>query len=105
MENVKKRALIGVISSVIGLFCHFPTQFLQIEGDGEEGKVHGDLVLAEVTEPFITHIVFHLAEDSLGFYTSSSSVFQSFFGGKEFTGLFLILVEAVIDFQCPPVSF
>ena len=102
---MKNQVIIGVISSIIGLFCHFSTQFLQIEGDGKEGKVHGDLVFAEVTEPFIPHVVFHLAEDSLGFDTSSTSVFQPFFGGKEFTGLFLIFVEPVIDFQGSPVSF
>ena len=102
---MKKRAVIMVVSSVIGLFCYFPTHFLQVEGDGEESKVHGDLVFAEVTEPFITHIVFHLAENGFGFDTSSASVFQPFFGGKEFTGLFLILVEPVIDFECPCVCF
>ena len=102
---MKKRAVIGVVSSVIGLFCHFSTQFLQIKGDSEESKVHSDLVFAEVTEPFIPQVVFHLAENGFGFDTSSASVFQPFFGGKEFTGLFLILVEAVIDFQGSPVNF
>ena len=53
---MKKRAIIGVISSIIGLFCYLATHFLQIEGDGKEGKVHGDLVSAEVTEPFISHV-------------------------------------------------
>ena len=76
---MKKQAIIGVISSLIGLFGYLATHFLQIEGDGKEGKVHGDLVFAEVTEPFITHVVFHLAEDSLRFNTSSSSVFEAFF--------------------------
>ena len=71
---MKKRALIGVISSIIGSFCYLATHFFQIEGDGEEGKVHVDLVLTEVTEPFITHIVFHLAEDCLRLYASSSPV-------------------------------
>ena len=78
MGNVRKRAILGVISSIIGLFCYLATHFLEIEGDGEEGKVHGDLVFAEVTEPFISHVVFHLAEDCLGFYASSSPVLQSF---------------------------
>ena len=76
---MKKRAIIGVISSIIGLFCYLATHFLQIEGDGEEGKVHADLVFTEVTEPFISHVVFHLAENGLGFNTSSSSVLEPFF--------------------------
>ena len=102
---MKKQVIIGVIPSIIGLFCYFATHFLQIESNGKEGKVHGDLVLAKMSEPFITHVVFDLAENGFGFDTSSASVFQSFFGGKKFTSLFLILVEAVIDFQGSPVYF
>ena len=71
---MKKRAIIGVISSIIGLFCYLATHFLQIEGDGEEGKVHVDLVLTKMPEPFISHVVFHLAEDCLRLYASSSPV-------------------------------
>ena len=76
---MKNQAIIGVISSLIVLFGYLAAHFLQIEGDGKEGKVHCDLVFAEVTEPFITHVVFHLAEDSLRFNTSSSSMFEAFF--------------------------
>ena len=36
--------------------------FLYVEGNGEEGKVHSDLVFAEVPEPFVLHVCLHLPE-------------------------------------------
>ena len=63
-----------VIPSLIVLFCYLGTHFLEIESDGKECKVHVDLVFAEVAEPFISHVVFHLTENSLGLYAPSSPV-------------------------------
>ncbi len=40
----------GPVSAVSGGFCYFCGHFLDIEGDGEEGKIHRDLVFAEVAE-------------------------------------------------------
>ena len=37
------------------LFSHF----LYVECNGEEGKVHCYFVLAEVSEPFVSHIEFY----------------------------------------------
>ena len=69
----------GRIFPVFGLFRYFRTHFLYIEGNGEEGKVHRDLVFAEVPEAAVCHVGLHLSEDGFGFYASSSAVFESFF--------------------------
>lgn len=60
------------------LFCQFCTHLFYIEGNGKEGKVHEDLILSKMAETFVIHIVFHLSEHGFRFYTSLSSVFQSF---------------------------
>ena len=60
----------GCISAVSGGFCHFCGHFLDVEGDGEEGKVHSDLVFAEVAEALVMHVVLHLPEHGLRFYGS-----------------------------------
>ena len=65
-----KMAKMGRISSVSGGFCDFCGHFLDVEGDGEEGKVHGDLVFAEVAEAFVVHVVLHLPEHGLRLYGS-----------------------------------
>ena len=54
------------------------THFLQIEGNGKEGKVHFDLVFSKMSESFVSVVGFHLTENSLGLYTSSSSVPDTF---------------------------
>ena len=59
-------------------FCHFCSHFPDVEGHGEEGKVHCDLVLAEVAEALVPHVVFHLSEDGLWFYRTFGAVFKSF---------------------------
>ena len=58
-------AKMGRISSVSGGFCDYCSHFLDVEGDGEEGKVHGDLVFAEVAEALVMHVVLHLPEHGL----------------------------------------
>ena len=63
-------AKMGRISSVSGGFCDFCGHFLDVEGDGEEGKVHGDLVFAEVAEAFVVHVALHLPEHGLRLYGS-----------------------------------
>ena len=40
------------------------------------GEVHSDLVLAEVPESFVLHIVFYLTEDGLGLYGTPRAVFE-----------------------------
>ena len=61
-------AKMGRIPSVSGGFCHYSGHFLDVEGDGEEGKVHGDLVFAEVAEALVLHVVLHLPEHGLRLY-------------------------------------
>ena len=68
-----------VITAITSLFCYLGAHFLQIKGNGEESKVHGNLVFVEVSESFVRHIVLHLAENSLGFNSSPSPMFYSFF--------------------------
>ena len=65
---------------VYTFFFHFSTHFLYIEGHGKEAKVHENLILSKMTETLVVHIVFYLSEHSFRFYTSLSSVFQSFLG-------------------------
>src|SRR3712207_8449764 len=56
------------------LFRSFCTHLFYIEGNGQEGKVHKDLVLSKMSETFVVHIVFYLSEHGFRFYTSLSSV-------------------------------
>ena len=67
------------IFPVFGLFRYLSAHFLDVEGNGEEGKVHRDLVFAEVSEAAVCHVELHLSEDGFGFDTSSSPVSESFF--------------------------
>lgn len=93
------------VSPVFGLFCYLGTHFLEVEGYGEEGKVHCDLVLSKVTEAPVCHTGFHLSENGFRFNASSPSVPDSIFGGEKFAGCFLVLVEPVVDFDYTPVTF
>ena len=86
----------GRIFPVYGLFRYFRAHFLDVEGNGEEGKVHCDLVFAEVTEAAVCHIELHLSEDCLRFDTSSPSVFESFLRGQQFACLSFIFVESMV---------
>ena len=54
----------------MGGFRCFCGPFLDVEGDGEEGKVHCDLVFAEVSEALVVHVVLHLPEHGLRLYGS-----------------------------------
>ncbi len=63
-------AKMGRISAVSGVFRPFGGPLLDVEGDGEEGEVHCDLVFAEVSEAPVCHVVFHLPEHGLGLYRS-----------------------------------
>ena len=58
-------------------FWHFFGHFLEIESHGEEGKVHRDLVLAEMAESLVLHVVLYLPEDSLRFNRALRPVFES----------------------------
>ena len=95
----------GRIFPVFGLFRYFRTHFLYIEGNGEEGKVHRDLVFAEVPEAAVCHVGLHLSEDGLGLYTPSPPVSDTFLRCEQFAGFSFVLVEAVVYLDCPPVAF
>ena len=60
----------GAYFPVFGLFRYFLAHFLDIEGYGEECKVHCDLVFAKVTEAAVCHVELHLSEDCFRFDTS-----------------------------------
>ncbi len=70
--------------------------FLGVEGDGEEGEVHGGLVLAEVPEALVLHVVLHLAEDGLGLYGTPRAVFEPPPRGEPLPRLSLELHQAVV---------
>ena len=67
---------------VYAYFCHYCTHLFYIEGNGKEGEVHKDLVLSEMPETFVVHVIFYLSEHGFRFYASSPPVFQPFLGAK-----------------------
>ena len=69
------QAKMGCISPVFGLFRYLRAHFLDVEGYGEEGKVHCDLVFAEVAEAAVCHVELHLTKDGFRLDASSSAVF------------------------------
>ena len=87
--------------SIHTFFSHFCTHLFYIEGNGKEGKVHEDLILSKMAETFVVHIVFHLFKHSFRFYTSLSSVFQSFLGTQQLFGFLPVSSESVILFYRP----
>lgn len=86
----------GCISPVFGLFRYLGAHFLDVEGDGEEGKVHCDLVFAGVAEASVCHVELHLAEDGLRFDAASSPVPEAFLGCQQFTCFSFIFVEPMV---------
>ena len=58
-------------------FRHFCSHFLDVEGHGEEGKIHCDLVFAEVAESLVLHVVLYLPENRLWFYRAFRPMFES----------------------------
>ena len=100
-----KMTKIGCISAVSGGFCHFCGHFLDVEGDGEECKVHGDLVFAEVPEALVVHVVLHLPEHGLGLYGSLGAVFEPFLGVEVFPCPLLVGDEPVADLDLSVTSF
>ena len=61
------------------LFIHLGTHLFYIEGDGQEGKVHKDLVLSKMTEALVVHVEFYLSKYSFRFYTPPAPMPDSFF--------------------------
>ena len=43
---------------IYAFFIHLGTHLFYIEGDGQEGKVHENLVLSKMTEALVVHVVF-----------------------------------------------
>lgn len=80
-------------------FCKFCTQFFNVEGYGEEGKVHCNLVFSKMSETAVCHVVFHLSEDCHGFYAPPSPVFDSFFVSQSFTCPPFVFIQPVINFD------
>ena len=52
-------------SAFLTFLRRHPGVFLDVEGNGEEAKVHIDLVLAPVPEPLVLLVELHLPEDGL----------------------------------------
>ena len=53
------------------------THFLQIEGNGKEGKVHFDLVFSKMSESFVAVVSLHLPKDRLWFDAPTTSMLYS----------------------------
>ena len=94
--NMAENAVFGGISSVFRMFCDFPCHFLDVERNGEEGKVHFDLVFSHVAEPLVVHAGLHLSEYGFRFDVPPSSVHEHLLRGKPFGGLALVFPEPVI---------
>ena len=99
------QAKIGRISPVFGLFRYLRAHFLDVEGYGEEGKVHCDLVFPEVAEAAVCHVELHLAEDGLRLNASLSAVSEPFFRCQQLACLSFVFIQTVIDLDCAPVAF
>ena len=86
---------------VYAYFCHYCTHLFYIEGNGKEGEVHKDLVLSEMPETFVVHVIFYLPEHGFRFYASSPPVFQPFLGAEQLFGFLLVFPEPVIQLYRP----
>ena len=86
-------------------FCYLRAHLFNVEGYGEEGKVHCNFVFAEVSKAFVLHILFHLSEHGFGFDASSPSVFDAFFGCEPFGGFVFVVLESMVYFDYSSVSF
>ena len=82
-------------------FWHFCCHFLEIEGHGEEGKIHGDLVLAEMVESLVLHVVLYLPEDRLRFNRALRPVFESSLGREPFPCLAPVFQKQVVGRHLP----
>ena len=100
---MQKQAKTGCIFPVFGQFRYFRAHFSDVEGYGEEGKVHRDLVLAEVSEAAVCHVELHLSEDGLGFDASSASVPESLLRREQFPRLSFVLIEPMVHLNRPSV--
>lgn len=100
-----KTAKIGSISVVFYGFGYDGGHFLDVEGDCEEGKVHSDLVFAEVSEAAVCHIKLHLPEYGFRFNASSASMLEPFFGREPLPGFPLVFVQPMIDLDYSSVVF
>ena len=105
MIYVHKQAKMGLISPVFGLFRYLFAHFIDIECNGEEGKVHRYHVFAEVTEASVCHVGLHLPEDSFRLNTASPPVFESHFGSKHLPCFSFVFVQPVVDLDYSLVSF
>ena len=81
----------GCIFPVFGLFRYLRAHFPDVEGNGEEGKVHRNLVFSKVAEAAAYHVELHLTEDGLGFDAPSAPVFESSLGFSRKNSLSLLL--------------
>ena len=92
------------LASIYRYIAQFLTlcgHFLYVECNGEEGKVHCYLVLAEVSEAFVSHIEFQLPENCFRFYRAVGAVHEPFLRSESLSGFSLVFHEPVIDFNLP----
>ena len=94
----------GCISPVFVLLHYLRAHFPDVEGYGEEGKVHCELVFPEVTEAAVCHVELHLSEDGFRFDASSAPVSESFFRCQQFPCLPFVFIESVVDLDCSSVT-
>lgn len=82
------------ISSIHHHFSRCLRIILKIEGHGEEGKVHTDLIFPKMSETFVVHIVLHLSENHFW-----PPILASLFRGQSLPCSFLVVVLPMVDFD------
>lgn len=70
-------------------------------GNGQEGKVHRDLVLSCMAESLVLAVVLDLSESRLGFNAPSPPVLQSLVRCQPFLCLLPVPDQSVVDLDCP----
>ena len=82
LASTLEKSYEGYYTKEKGLSCglfHLSAHFLQIEGNGKEGKVHIDLVFSKMSEAFVMVVSLDLSEDRLRLNAPPSPVHPSFF--------------------------
>ena len=80
------------------------THFLQIEGNGKEGKVHIDLVFTSMAETSVRHVVFHLSKNGFWFYASPAPMSHPRLGGEQLSCSFLVGFQTVVSLNHASVA-
>ena len=74
---------------------------MDVEGNGEEAKVHVDLVLAPVPEPLVLLVELHLTEDGLRLYRPLAPVHQALLAEQLLPRPLLVFSQMMVHAEDP----